>query len=280
MEIVSVTEQFDTSTAIGRAFLAILMVVASLESDLASERTSSTIDYLKSQGVHWGQTPYGYTRDENSIPQPDDNNEVVVEALEFYAEGGLSYQKVARHLNKLGYRWRNRQGEPAPFNKYAVRSIVSNVLIYAGWVPQGRGKDMRITDDAHTLRELVLITDAVAGQHPPIIEEELVDEVLAARHKRLDLGSSPYRVYIPAHSDPPLRGLRPAIAWQSRPQCQHRSSVYALQRWLPEWQRRRTRSRSPGGRDVGTPGSALHGRGTGGSPPRSSWSVYNPVPRM
>ncbi len=187
VEIVSVTEQFDTSTAIGRAFLAILMVVASLESDLASERTSSTIDYLKSQGVHWGQTPFGYTRDENAIPQPDDNKDAVVEALEFYAQGGFSYQKVAQHLNKLGYRWRNRQGEPTPFNKYAVRSVVSNVLIYAGWVPQGRGKDMRITDKAHSLRELVLITDAVVGQHPPIIEEDLVERVLAARHKRLDL---------------------------------------------------------------------------------------------
>ena len=43
MEIVSVTEQFDTSTAIGRAFLAILMVVASLESDLASERVMAVI---------------------------------------------------------------------------------------------------------------------------------------------------------------------------------------------------------------------------------------------
>ena len=102
VEIVSVTEHFDTSTAIGRAFLAILMVVASLESDLASERTSSTIEYLKSQGIHWGQTPFGYTRDEDSIPQPDKNKDAVVEALKFYGRGGVSYQRVARHLNDLG----------------------------------------------------------------------------------------------------------------------------------------------------------------------------------
>jgi site-specific DNA recombinase len=187
VEIVSVTEQFDTSTAIGRAFLAILMVIASLESDLASERTTSTIDYLKSQGLHWGITPYGYSRDENSVPQPDENAEVVVEALTHYAEGGRSYAAVARHLSSLGHRWRNRGGEAVPFNKYAVRSIVSNVLIYAGWVPQGRGKDMQINDDARTLRELVLITDAVPGQHPPLVDEQLVNEVLDARHKRLDL---------------------------------------------------------------------------------------------
>ena len=42
VELVSVNEQFDTSAAIGRAFLAILMVVGALESDLASERMEAS----------------------------------------------------------------------------------------------------------------------------------------------------------------------------------------------------------------------------------------------
>jgi hypothetical protein len=33
----------------------------------------------------------------------------------------------------------------------------------------------------------VLFTDALVGQHPPITEEEPVEQVLAARHKRMDL---------------------------------------------------------------------------------------------
>jgi site-specific DNA recombinase len=186
VEIVSVTEQFDTSTAIGRAFLAILMVVASLESDLASERTSSTIDYLKGLGTHWGYTPFGYTRDEDAIPQPDDNAEAVVEALTYYAEGGKSYGAVARYLNNhpKGFRWRDRKNQPVPFTRHSVRSMVSNVLIYAGWVPVGRGKDMRITDEANTLDDLVRLTDASQGLHPAVIDEEMANRVLAARHKR------------------------------------------------------------------------------------------------
>jgi DNA invertase Pin-like site-specific DNA recombinase len=187
VEIVSVTEQFDTSTAIGRAFLAILMVVASLESDLASERTTSTIDYLKGQGVHWGYTPYGYTRDENAIPQPDDQAPAVVEALTYFAQGKRSYLDVARHMNAQGYRWRDRSGRPISFTRHAVRSLVSNVLVYAGWVPVGRGKDMTITDEAHTLRDLIQLTEAAPGQHAPLIDEELADQVLAARHGRLGL---------------------------------------------------------------------------------------------
>jgi site-specific DNA recombinase len=190
VEIVSVTEQFDTSTAIGRAFLAILMVIASLESDLASERVTSTIDYLKSQGLHWGQTPYGYTRDDDAVPQPNKDSQAVVEALTQYAQGGHSYGDVANHLNahSSNYTWRDRQGNSIPFTKHSVRSIVSNVLLYAGWLPVGRGKDMQITDKGRTLRDLVLLTDAVPGLHPPLIDEELADRVLAARHCRVAMG--------------------------------------------------------------------------------------------
>ncbi|MFC2037342.1 recombinase family protein [Chloroflexota bacterium] len=188
VELVSVTEQFDTSSAIGKAFLAILMVIASLESDLASERTSSTIDYLKSQGIHWGFTPYGYDRDDDTILVPNDDAPAVVRCCELYAQGSLSYLKVARKLNAEGYRWRDKQGQPAPFSRYAVRSILSNILIYAGWVPVGRGKDMQINDEAKTIAELAFVTDAVQGQHEPIIKDELANRVLATRHKRKALG--------------------------------------------------------------------------------------------
>jgi hypothetical protein len=128
-------------------------------------------------------------RDENAIPQPDGNAQVVVEALTCYADGGRSYGAVARHLNAhpSEYRWRNRRGEAVLFDKYDVRSIVSNVLIYAGWVPVGRGKDMRITDRAKTVRELVRLTDAAPSQHSALVDEELANRVLAARHARLEL---------------------------------------------------------------------------------------------
>lgn len=190
VDIVSVTEQFDTSTAMGRAFLAMLMVIASLESDLASERVTATIDYLQTQGLHWGQTPYGYTRDDHAIPQPNEDSPAVVQALSHYAQGGLSYHDVARHLNDHPdhYAWRDRQGNPVPFTPHAVRSVVSNVLLYAGWLPLGRGKDMQITDKGRSLRDLVLLTEAVPALHPALIDEELANRVLAARHGRVAMG--------------------------------------------------------------------------------------------
>jgi len=189
IEIVSVTEQFDTSTAIGRAFLAMLMVVASLESDLASERTAATVEYLRKQGVHWGRTPYGYTRDENAIPQPDADAPSAIAALEAYAQGVLSYKGVANLLNLAGHRWRLGPGRRVPFMESSVRSLVNSVLIYAGWVPKTSGTAMRIAHKAESIEELALLTDAVPGRHPGLIDEELANRVLAAQNNRK--GKSP-----------------------------------------------------------------------------------------
>jgi len=91
------------------------MVIASLESDSASERTSPTIDYLKSQGIHWGFTSYGHDRDDDTILVPNDDAPAVVRCCELYAQGSLPYLKVARELNAESNRWRDKHGQPAPF---------------------------------------------------------------------------------------------------------------------------------------------------------------------
>lgn len=219
VELVSCTEQFDTTTAIGRAFLAILMVIASLESDLASERTTSTIEFLKSKGLHWGFTPYGYTRDEESgILQPNANADAVLEALAYFVEGGHSYDDVASHMNAHPdcYRWRDRDGEPRPFHRYAIRSIISNVAIYAGWLPNCRCKDIPL-GEIETLADMISLTDAIAGAHPPLIDDDMADRILAARANRRQMALAvrrPARTYILtpilycAHCGQQLRGKR------------------------------------------------------------------------
>lgn len=67
VELVSVHEQFDTTGAIGNAFLAILMVVASLESNLASERVRDSIDHRRRRGMHVGIPPFGYDRENGKL---------------------------------------------------------------------------------------------------------------------------------------------------------------------------------------------------------------------
>ena len=101
VELVSVHEQFDTTTAIGKAFLAILMVVASLESDLASERISDSVQHRRQKGVHVGIAPFGYDRAKGRLVPNEDARSVQLMA-ELYATGEYSYVEVAAELNRGG----------------------------------------------------------------------------------------------------------------------------------------------------------------------------------
>lgn len=55
VNFVSLTESFDTSTPMGKAFLQFAMVMAELERNLISERTKAGIAQAKTRGVKFGQ---------------------------------------------------------------------------------------------------------------------------------------------------------------------------------------------------------------------------------
>ena len=76
VELVSVHEQFDTTTAIGKAFLAILRVVASLESDLASERIRDSVDHRRRRGIFVAIPPYQYVDPHHhGLDRPQDSTD-------------------------------------------------------------------------------------------------------------------------------------------------------------------------------------------------------------
>jgi len=182
VELVSVTEQFDTTTPIGKAFLAILMIVASLESDLASERVTESIRYRRTKGVHIGIPPFGYRRVDGHLI-PNEDSRIVLLLMNLYASGTYSYAQVAAELNHRGFRFRDRNGNKA-FCKESIRSVLTNTRLYGGQIPVGRerqGSYSQIYD----------------GEHEPIIDEDLAARVEEVRRKRTK-GSSrgPSRVYL------------------------------------------------------------------------------------
>jgi DNA invertase Pin-like site-specific DNA recombinase len=88
--LVSVSEPFDLTTAMGKAFLGMLAVLAALESDLASERTIAALAAAKARGVKLG-APRVY----------DGAHPGVIRAQALRAEG-MSERDIADQLNHEG----------------------------------------------------------------------------------------------------------------------------------------------------------------------------------
>lgn len=109
VEFVSVTENFDTSTPMGRAMLHIIMVFAQLERETTAERVKDNYATRAATGA-WpgGPAPYGfhigrmYGSDGRKIPTltPDAEKIAVVQRIfEEYETEGASLGSVARSLN-------------------------------------------------------------------------------------------------------------------------------------------------------------------------------------
>lgn len=112
VEFVSVTENFDTSTPMGRAMLHIIMVFAQLERETTAERVKDNYETRAATGA-WpgGPAPYGYlnsrlhTEDGRKIPTLVPNEElipIVLRIFEEYAQEETSLGDVARSLNADG----------------------------------------------------------------------------------------------------------------------------------------------------------------------------------
>lgn len=63
VQFVSLYEKFDTTTAVGRAMLKLILVFAELEREQTAERTAATMQYRAEQGLWNGGVRLGYDLD-------------------------------------------------------------------------------------------------------------------------------------------------------------------------------------------------------------------------
>src|SRR3989338_5762632 len=138
---VSVTQQFNTNTSMGRLTLNILLSFAQFEREIISERTRDKLGAARKRG-QWlgGRPPFGYDREKDSkklVVNPEDKK-LVQEIFELYLQGN-SLLKVAKILNDQGHRTKfrvTRKGTNYGGKKFGVTQIqhlLKNVL-YVGKV--------------------------------------------------------------------------------------------------------------------------------------------------
>src|SRR5690606_29628492 len=100
----SVTEPYDTTTAIGRLFVTLVAALAQWERENLGERVREGMTEMVRQGNwHGGPTPYGYDNEEKALILNEAQAAIVREVFEKYVSGASS-REIALDLNRRGLR--------------------------------------------------------------------------------------------------------------------------------------------------------------------------------
>lgn len=188
VSFVSVTQQFNTTTSMGRLTLNILLSFSQFEREVTSERIKDKIALSKQKGM-WmgGYVPLGYDAQDKKLYV--NNSEAALIQLIFKRFQQLgSTTLLCKELNDLGYRTKarkNRDGvlsNGAKFTKGTIYKILNNRL-YLGEIRHGK--------------------KWYEGQHEAIIEHDLWNSIQSSMEKN----RSGKQTRIHQKTNAPLRGL-------------------------------------------------------------------------
>jgi len=141
VSFVSITQQFNTSTSLGRLTLSLLTLFAQYERELISERTRDKLSAARRKGKWIGGWPVlGYdVHPRGSLLVVNAKEAAQVREMYRIAAEVESLEGALGAINELGFKtkaWTSRSGKrhvAAPFSKMTLRLLLSNVL-YTGQV--------------------------------------------------------------------------------------------------------------------------------------------------
>ena len=132
VEFISLRENFDTTTAMGKAMVRVALVFAQLEREQTSERLRDVFSFRASQGLYNGGTrPFGYTPVNKELVPYSKEKEIVELMFKSFLDF-KSTSSVAKFLNDTGYRTKNGK----LWDKRHLQAILQN-QIYIGKVKWG-----------------------------------------------------------------------------------------------------------------------------------------------
>jgi DNA invertase Pin-like site-specific DNA recombinase len=187
VSFVSVTQQFNTTTSMGRLTLNVLLSFAQFEREVTSERIRDKIAASKRKGI-WvgGNLPLGYQMQDGKIAIVEEEAEVVRAIYRRYLELG-SVNELLRDLKKRNVRTKSR---------------VLSTGVTRGGIPFGRGTLYYILSNHFYIGEVKYKDEILPGEQPPIMDRPLFD---AVRQKSLAQWS--HRTTVRNKADHLLTGL-------------------------------------------------------------------------
>lgn len=110
VDLVSITESLDSTTAAGKMLFRLLAVLGEFERDLVAERTSLALRHLQRQGRYvGGHIPYGMTRGRDGLACLEGEQAAMRFAVELRAQG-KSLRQISQLMAMSGMT--NRLGRP------------------------------------------------------------------------------------------------------------------------------------------------------------------------
>ena len=101
-DMVSLSEQIDTTTAAGKMMFQMLAVLAEFERNLIAERTTNALQHKKATNQKYTNiTPYGFEAIEGRLVQVQAEAAIVAE-IQAARAGGNTLQSIADNLNERG----------------------------------------------------------------------------------------------------------------------------------------------------------------------------------
>jgi site-specific DNA recombinase len=166
VSFVSVTQQFNTATSMGRLVLNVLLSFAQFEREIIAERTRDKMAATRRKGKWSGGTPVlGYDLDPRGRRLHVNDQEAAqvraIFALYLEQQALLPVVEELARRGWVGKRWQTRHGRPRggrPFDKTSLYRLLTNVL-YAGQV--------RYKDEIHD------------GEQPALIDADTFQRVQA-----------------------------------------------------------------------------------------------------
>lgn len=125
---VSLSENFDTSTAFGKAMIGILSVFAQLEREQIKERMSmGKLGRAKSgKAMGWSNVPFGYTL-KNDVYEIDEFQAGIVREIYKKYLSGVGPHRISDDLNNEGFLGKNKK-----WSYKTIRDVLENIT-YAGF---------------------------------------------------------------------------------------------------------------------------------------------------
>src|SRR6266404_3515321 len=187
VSFVSVTQQFNTTTSMGRLTLNVLLFFAQFEREVTSERIRDKIAASKRKGI-WvgGNLPLGYHMKDDKIAIVEEEAELVRSIFRRYLELG-SVNELVRDLRERNIRTKTKQLATG-----ATR----------GDIPFGRGALYYLLGNHFYVGEVKYNNEILPGEQPPILDRALFE---AVRQKSLVQWS--HRTIVRNKSDHLLTGL-------------------------------------------------------------------------